>query len=94
MYSRDSGQTWQDCLTGAVLQDIAAKDSNELYVLQSNGLVGHGKYDSAGWIWDKFADTGLNLAHTIAIQQNNVLAGAALGQLCPLSYSPDGGTTG
>lgn len=89
--SRDSGQTWQDCLTGAVLQDIATKDSNELYVLQSNGLVRRGKYNSAGWIWDKFADTGLNLAHTIAVQQNSVLAGAALGQICPVSYSPDGG---
>ncbi len=89
--SRDGGHTWNDCLPGALLQDIAAKSSDEMYVLQANALVRHGKYESGGWIWDKFTDTGLLSAHTITVQGNNVAAGAAIGQQCPLSYSLDGG---
>jgi hypothetical protein len=89
--SRDSGQTWHDCLPGALLQDMAAGSSDELYVLQANALVRRGKYESGGWIWDKFTDTGLLSAHTIAVQGKYVMAGAALGQQCPVSYSLDGG---
>jgi hypothetical protein len=89
--SRDSGQTWTDCLPGAMLHDMAAKSSDELYVLQANALVRRGKYESGGWSWDKFTDTGLLSAHTIAVQESYVVAGAALGQQCPVSYSLDGG---
>jgi hypothetical protein len=89
--SRDSGQTWTDCLPGAMLQDMAAKSSDELYVLQANALVRHGTYESGGWIYDKFTDTELLSAHTIAVQGNYVMTGAALGQQCPLSYSLNGG---
>ncbi len=89
--SRDSGQTWTDCLPGAMLQDMAAKSSDELYVMQANALVRRGRYESGGWSWDKFTDTGLLSAHTIAVQGSYVMAGAALGQQCPLSYSLDGG---
>ncbi|MCX6005179.1 MAG: hypothetical protein NT082_05855, partial [Chloroflexi bacterium] len=89
--SRNSGQTWQDCLPGAMVQDIAAGSSSELYVLQANGLVRHGRYDTPGWLWDKFTDTELSPAHTIAAQGNSVLVGAALGQSYPAAYSLDGG---
>lgn len=91
LQSRDSGQTWNDCLPGAMLQDMAAKSGDELYVLQADALVRRGKYESGGWSWDKFTDTGLLSAHTIAVQGTYVMAGAALGQQCPLSYSLDGG---
>ncbi|MGD0854915.1 MAG: hypothetical protein ABSA18_03825 [Dehalococcoidia bacterium] len=91
--STDSGQTWQDCLTGAILQDMASGGSNELYVLQANGLFRHGVFDTPGWKWEKFADTGLSPAHSITTQQNNLLVGAAAGQICPVSYSSDKGET-
>ena len=89
--SRDSGQTWNDCLPGALLQDMAAESSDELYILQANALIRRGRYQAGGWIWDKFEDTGLSSAHTIAVQGNYVMAAAALGQQCPLAYSLNGG---
>ena len=89
--SRDSGQTWNECLPGAMLQDMAAKSSDEMYVLQANALVRRGIYQSGGWSWDKFTDTGLLSAHTIAVQGSYVMAAAALGQQCPLSYSLNSG---
>lgn len=92
-HSRDSGQIWQSIQTGAMLQDMAASEDSELHILQANGLARRGNYDQAGWHWDKFVDTGLNIAHTIVAQQNHILAGAALGQSCPASYSPDNGVT-
>ena len=89
--SRDGGQVWQDCLPGVFLQDMVSKNSDELYVLQANALVRHGKYNSGGWIWDKFTDTGLLSAHTITVQGNNVAAGAAMGQQYPVAYSLNSG---
>ena len=89
--SRDSGQTWHECLPGAYIQDMAAGSSDELYVIQANALARRGKYESSGWTWDKFGDTGLLSAHNIAVQGSSVVAGAALGQQCPASYSLDGG---
>ncbi len=91
--SMDSGQTWQNCLPGAILQDMASSGSNELYLLQGNGLIRYGKYDIAGWKWSKLTDTGLSPAHSIATQKNNLLVGAAAGQICPVSFSSDKGDT-
>ena len=89
--SRDSGQTWRDCMPGAYIQDVAAGGSEELYVIQANALIRHGRYETGGWTWDKFRDTGLLSAHNIAVQGGNIMAGAALGQQCPVSYSLDSG---
>jgi len=91
MQSRDSGQTWRECLPGAYLQDMAAAGSDELYVIQANALVRRGKYEQGGWTWDKFKDTGLLSAHNIVVLGSSVVAGAALGQQCPASFLPDGG---
>jgi hypothetical protein len=87
--SRDRGQIWQECMPGAILQDMAAINSNRLVLLQPNGLVRRGDYDHAGWQWTRFKDTGINPAHTIAALNNNVMVGAALGQSCPVAYSTD-----
>ena len=89
--SRDSGQTWYECLPGAYIQDMAAGGSDELYVIQADALIRRGRYEPGGWTWDKFRDTGLLSAHNIAVQGDNVMAGAALGQQCPVSYSLDSG---
>ncbi len=89
--SRDSGQTWIECLPGAFIQDMAAGGSDELYVIQANALARRGRYESGGWIWDKFRDTGLLSAHNISVQGSSVIAGAALSRQCPVSYSLDGG---
>ncbi|MGA2367544.1 MAG: hypothetical protein ABSF74_03080 [Dehalococcoidia bacterium] len=91
LQSRDGGQTWQGCLPDIVLQDMATPGGDVLFVLQSDGLVRHGKYGAKGWRWDFSTDTGLNLAHTIEAQQNKVLVGAGIGQQCPAAYSLDGG---
>ena len=89
--SRDSGQTWHECLPGAYIQDMAAGSSDELYVIQANALARRGNYEPGGWTWDNFMDTGLLSAHNIAVQGANIVAGAALGQQCPASYSLDSG---
>ena len=89
--SRDSGQIWRDCLPDIYLQDMAAGSSDELYVIQADALVRRGRYETGGWVWDKIRDTGLLSAHNIAVQKGGVMAGAALGRLCPVSYSLDHG---
>jgi len=89
--SRDRGQTWRECLPGAYIQDVAAGSSDELYIIQADALTRRGRYEPGGWTWDKFRDTGLLSAHNIAVQGGSVMAGAALGQQCPVSYSLDSG---
>ncbi len=91
MQSRDAGQTWRDCLPGIYLQDMAAGSSDELYVIQADALMRRGKYQTGGWVWDKIRDTGLLSAHNIVVQEGSVMAGAALGRQCPVSYSLDHG---
>ncbi len=90
-YSRDSGQTWNDCMPGAILQDFASSNSNTLIVLQADGLIRRGTYKPSGWQWSKFIDTGINPAHSICVLNDNVIAGAALGDTAPAAYSTDGG---
>ena len=89
--SRDSGQTWRDCLPGVYLQDMAAGSSDELYVIQADALIRRGRYETGGWVWDKIRDTGLLSAHNIVVQDGSVMAGAALGRVCPVSYSLNSG---
>jgi len=89
--SRDSAQTWRDCLPGIYLQDMAAGSSDELYVIQADALVRRGRHETEGWVWDKIRDTGLLSAHNIVVQQGSVMVGAALGRQCPVSYSFDHG---
>jgi len=89
--SRDRGQTWRECLPCAYIQDMAASSSDELYIVQADALTRRGRYEPGGWTWDKFRDTGLLSAHNIAVQGGSVMAGAALGQQCPVSYSLDSG---
>lgn len=91
LQSRNSGRTWQECLPGAILQDMAAVSSNKVIILQPDGLIRRGEYESSGWLWTKFSDTGLNEAHTITAIANNLLAGAALGESCPVAHSSDWG---
>jgi hypothetical protein len=91
LQSRDWGQTWQVYPHGAMLWDMAAISSNSLIILQPDGLVRRGDYDSAGWQWGKFIDTGIGPAHTITALNNNILVGAALGQSCPAAFSTDWG---
>jgi hypothetical protein len=91
--SVDSGQTWFNCLPGAMLQDIACSGSNDLYIVQANGLFRHGTFGTGGWSWNQFKDTGINPVHNVTAQQNNVVVGAASGQICPVSYSFDKGET-
>ncbi len=93
LQSRDSGQTWLDCFPAAYLQDMAARDSNTLFVLQSNGLIRRGTYSTKGWLWGGFTDSCLTLAHTIDVQKTNVIVGAGTGQRRPVSYSSDDGDT-
>jgi hypothetical protein len=89
--SINSGQTWRECLPGIYLQDMAAGSSDELYVIQADALVRRGKHETGGWTWDKIRDTGLLSAHNITVQKSCVMAGAALGRQCPISYSLDHG---
>ena len=87
--STDVAQTWHDCFPNVIIQDIAASDSQTLYILQANGRVRRGSY-TTGWRWSKNVDSGLTAAHTIVVHNDNVLIGAANGEPCPIAYSADG----
>ncbi len=90
--STDYGQTWHDCLPNIIIEDIAAPDSDDLYILRGNGEVRHGSY-SGGWTWARTVDTGLTTGHTIAVHDNYVLVGASINEPSPLAYSADSGQT-
>ncbi len=90
--STDYGQTWHDCLPHIIIEDMAASNSQKLYVLQGNGEVRRGAY-AGGWTWAKNIDTGLNTGHTIAVYNDYVLVGAAANEPSPVAYSADDGQT-
>jgi hypothetical protein len=90
--STDYGQTWQDCLPNVMIQDMAAPDSQTLYILLGNGEVRRG-YHVNGWRWERKVDTGLAASHTIAVYNGYVLIGAAANEPSPIAYSADNGQT-
>jgi hypothetical protein len=90
--SIDHGQTWQDCLPNVIIQDMAAPDSQTLYILQGNGEIRRG-YHTNGWRWQRSIDTGLAASHSISVYNDYVLVGAATSEPSPLAYSADKGQT-
>jgi photosystem II stability/assembly factor-like uncharacterized protein len=90
--STDYGQTWRDCLPDLIIEDMAAPDSKNLYVLQGNGEVRHGSF-SGGWTWARTVDTGLAASHTIAAHDDYILVGASINEPSPVAYSADSGQT-
>ena len=89
--STNHGQIWYDCLPNVIIQDMAASSSKGLYILQADGQVRRGTY-TTGWRWTKSTDSGLNAAHTITIQGDNIMVGAASTESFPVAYSADGGS--
>jgi hypothetical protein len=90
--STDYGQTWHECLPHLIIEDMAASDSQNLYILNGSGEVRHGTYTS-GWTWARTVDTGLSKGHTITIHDEHVLVGAAVDEPSPVAYSADSGQT-
>ncbi|MGB8707329.1 MAG: hypothetical protein WCD72_05185 [Dehalococcoidia bacterium] len=90
--STDHGQIWHDCQPHIIIEDMAAFNSQRLYVLQGNGEIRRGTY-AGGWTWAKNIDTGLNTGHTIAVYNDYVLVGAAANEPSPAAYSADDGQT-
>ncbi|MCJ7516002.1 MAG: hypothetical protein MUO89_08605 [Dehalococcoidia bacterium] len=90
--STDRGQTWLDCLPHIIIEDMAAPNSQKLYILQGNGGIRRGSY-AGGWTWGKIMDTGLNTGHTIAVHNDYILVGASANELSPVAYSADDGQT-
>jgi len=90
--STNHGQTWHDCLPNVTIQDMAAADSQTLYILQADGRVRRGSYTD-GWRWARNVDSGLTTGHTIAVRDDNILVGAATSESSPLAYSSDNGLT-
>ncbi len=90
--SMDYGQTWHDCLPNITIQDMAASDNQTLYILQGNGKIRRGNHVN-GWRWATSVDTGLNTGHTIAVHNDIVLVGAAIGEPSPVAYSVNQGQT-
>ena len=88
--STNHGQTWHDCLPNVIIQDMAAADSQTLYILQADGRVRRGSYTD-GWRWASKVDSGLTTGHTIAVRGDNILVGAATSESSPLAYSADNG---
>ena len=91
-HSTDSGQTWHDCRPNVTIQDMAASNSQTLYILQADGQVRRGSY-TTGWRWANNVDTGLAASHNIAVYDDYGLVGAAAGEASPLAYSVDSGQT-
>ena len=88
--SINHGQTWHACHPNVTIQDMAASDSQTLYVLQADGQVRRGSYVTA-WRWDRNVDSELTTGHTITVNSDNILIGAAKNEPSPVSYSADGG---
>ena len=90
--SVDYGQTWRDCQPDIIIEDMAAPDTKNLYILCGEGEVRHGTFTS-GWTWTRTTDTGLSAAHTVVVYSDYVLVGASVNEPSPVSYSVDGGQT-
>jgi hypothetical protein len=103
IWSPDFGDYWTDTIIPILpVQDIAAEDSNTLYILSADGLVQKFTYSRATWISKSLVLTGLDSGYSIATaltgltpdnDKGHVIVGGRGIGAYDVAYSTDGGTT-
>ncbi len=102
MWSPDFGDYWADINPGLTSQDMAAEDSETLYILSSDDHVQKFTSSGAGWVCQAITSTGLVSGYSIATaytgltpdnDKGYIIVGGTGTGLYDVAYSTDGGTT-
>jgi len=103
MWSLDYGDYWTNTINPTFpVQDLAAEDSNTVYILSAEGLVQKFSYGGVGWISHAPVLTGLGTGYSIATaftgltpdnDEGQVIVGGSGMGIYDVAYSTDGGTT-
>ena len=100
MWSADFGDFWINVNPTLVIQDIAAEDSNTVFVLDSAGYVQRMVWEGKGWISQSTVPTGLGCGYSISTAYTGVTPDNLKGRVFvggngtgdfDVAYSHDGG---
>jgi hypothetical protein len=100
MWSPDFGDYWADINPSHISQDMAAEDSETLYILSSDDYVQKFTSSGAGWICQAITSTGLVSGYSIATAYTGltpdnykgcIIVGGTGTGLYDVAYSTDGG---
>ncbi|MCX6005141.1 MAG: hypothetical protein NT082_05660, partial [Chloroflexi bacterium] len=95
-WSPDFGDFWATVTPRNPVQDFTFESSTIMYTLSPNGMVQKLDYTGTAWStslpsYDSLLTSG---GHTIAAYPGGkIMVGPAIGEVYPVSYSPDGGVT-
>jgi hypothetical protein len=102
MWSPDFGDYWTDIHPKLISQDMAAEDSETLYILNSDGYVQKFTNNRTGWTCRATTPTGLVSGYSIATaytgltpdnDKGNIIVGGTGTSLYDVVYSTDSGDT-
>jgi len=100
MWSPDFGDYWINITPRFNVQDVAAEDSNTLYILSATGWVQKLTYSGTGWVSDSSLPTGLNTGYSIATaytgltpdnDKGHIIVGGTGTGNSDVAYSTNGG---
>jgi hypothetical protein len=101
-WSADQGDWWGSINPRFNVQDMAAEDSNTMYILSNTGQVQKFSYTGTGWTSPKTINTGLDTGYSIATaytgvtpesDKGNIIVGGTGAGNFDIAYSTDGGTS-
>ena len=102
MWSPDFGDYWTNINPSLISQDMAAEDSETLYILSSDDYVQKFSSSGTGWVCQTITPTGLVSGYSIATaytgltpdnHKGHIIVGGTGTGLYDVVYSTDGGTT-
>ncbi len=102
IWSPDFGDYWTDINPQLIVQDMAAEDSETLYILDANGCTQKLTFSGVGRISGYVTPTGLDTGYSIATaytgltpdnHKGNIIVGGKGTGLYDVAYSTDGGKT-
>jgi len=102
MWSPDFGDYWAGINPSLISQDMAAEDSETLYILSSDGYVQKFSSNGTGWVCQSITPTGLAPGYSIATaytgltpdnHKGHIIVGGTGTGLYDVAYSTDGGAT-
>jgi len=102
MWSPDFGDYWAGINPSLISQDMAAEDSETLYILSSDDCVQKFTSSGAGWVCQAITSTGLVSGYSIATAYTGltpdnykgyIIVGSTGTGLYDVAYSTDGGNT-
>ena len=102
MWSPDFGDYWMNISPRFNVQDMAAEDSETLYVLSSGGQIQKFIYRGTGWVSGASMSAGLDTGYSIATaytgstpdnDKGHIIVGGTGTGIYDVAYSTDGGTS-